>query len=204
MNANVFFSVTGTVTSIINNVTPALAILDRVKTKTLHQVSFNNLLVNHLGQMMWLYYGFRVWLMGIIAANVFTASLSFINLFLYVYHTGIFMRFSPIYVAAFAVGTAVAWMVLTPEVLGLACMILTILTSISTLEFIKNAVTHSDFRYVDLRMACSMLFCGINWTLYGIVNNDFASYTSNGFSAGLAVILLLTHFYYRTFKLKST
>ena len=204
MDPEVWLSAIGTAASVVNNVTPFLAILERVKLNTLNQIPFNNLKINHLSQLLWLYYSIRIWSMGLLIVNIFTTVLSFINLFLYVYKTGILPSFIGLYIGVFAVITSLSVFAMSPENLGLVCMMLTIGTSTSTLECVKNAAEKQDYRFVDLKMSCSMLFSATVWMLFGFATHDFAVWASNVFSVALAVILLLTHFYYRALKQKSS
>jgi uncharacterized protein with PQ loop repeat len=86
---------------------------------------------------------------------------------------------------------------LSNEVLGLVCIILTLIASVSTLESLQKTIVTGNYRFIDLKMASSASFSNSVWTLFGVVAGDFNVTASSGFSMSLALLLVITHLYYK-------
>ncbi|OMJ65253.1 hypothetical protein SteCoe_38694 [Stentor coeruleus] len=190
-------STNGTIASISNNITPVAAILERVKTNDLNQIPANYLKINHFTQVIWMCYSLKVWIIGLMAVNAFTSTLSCLNLFLYVIYSGQLVGFFPFYAMGLMSVVTVCMFVLSNEALGLVCIFLTLIASVSTLESLQKTIGTGNYRFIDLKMGCSASFSNSVWTLFGVVAGDFNVMAASGFSMSLAFLLVLTHLYYR-------
>jgi uncharacterized protein with PQ loop repeat len=194
MEAEFVLSSIGIVLSVINTVTPTIAIYRRAKTQNLHQVPLNFLRLNHACQLAWLIYSIMIISPSLIIINVITTFLSCVNLLLYVVYTGKIKDFLPKYFVSFVMSSFLTMNFASHEFVGSMCSVLTILTSVSSLESIQEALKTKDFNAIDIGMAFSGLLASAVWAMFGKITMDVHVYFSS--LVGVIVCLALTVVYY--------
>jgi uncharacterized protein with PQ loop repeat len=195
MSTVTMLSIMGTALSVFNSIAPIKAILDRVKSKELAQIPEIFLNINHLCQLIWLYYSIKKQDIDLIIVNGLTSLLTFIGLFLYNYHSNKLNSLRSQYLIGFIIASFFSY-VSPIELLGSVCLIVTFLTSLSTLESLQKVLKTKNYKFIDITMTSAGLLNATVWTWFGRETNDFNVAASSGFNVILGIGLILTYLYY--------
>ena len=96
-----------------------------------------------------------------------------------------------------AVNAATVFLVMSNEVCGTVCFVVSLVTAATTVETIANVIRTGNYLYIDLKMASVYFLTGVIWTAYGVLVKDFFVSGSNLFGAMLGLAMVLTHLYYK-------
>ncbi|OMJ73075.1 hypothetical protein SteCoe_28327 [Stentor coeruleus] len=194
MEAEIVLSSIGIILSVINTVTPTIAIYHRAKSQSLHQVPLNFLCLYHACQLSCLIYSIMIVSPSLIIINIITTFLSCINLLLYVMYTGKIEAFLPKYFVSFIMSSFLTMNFASYKFVGSMSSVLKILSSISSLESIKEALKTKDFKVIDIGMAFSGFLASAVWAMFGKITMDVYVYFSS--MVGVVICLTLTVVYY--------
>jgi uncharacterized protein with PQ loop repeat len=197
MEANLILAPLGIILSVVNNLTPTLAIFSRMKSDTVHQVPLTYLKLNHICQLFWLIYSLLIPSPVLIFCNLITTVASGFNLFLYVFSTKALLSFVPKYLVVFSTLNTLAFFYAASQEIGVVCSVLSIITAVASAEPLRSAVKTQEYSHVDVPMAFSGMICAAVWSLLGLANADMNIIVSNLFGVAVGLILILTHSYLR-------
>ena len=195
MEIEIVLSAMGTVLSVINSVTPTIAIYKRIKSGELHQISKNFLRLFHLCQITWVLYSITINSLSLIVVNVITAVLSGINVFLYEVYSGRSKVFFKGYLVFLLMWTILILRFTSFHIQGLFAVILSILSTISTAEALRNAIKLRNYKCIDANMAISGAMCSVIWLMFGLHMHDINVIASNLTGCLLGNVLIITHYY---------
>ena len=85
------------------------------------------------------------------------------------------------------------------EILGFACIILSVIASLANLESIQQIMVTNHYNSIDLKMTLSNLTSGLAWMIYGILISNMNIIFSNSISIIVSTILIIFHSYFRIF-----
>jgi uncharacterized protein with PQ loop repeat len=195
-------SIACTAISMVNNFTPFLVVLEKSKTKAFHQIPSKFLMLNHLGQSIWLIYGVKTGIMGVIISSGFCALFSFMGLSAFMYYTKRIQKFLPIYIVLVITICTIFHYFINTRSCGTIAFFVALIASAFTFESIYKAVVNESYLYIDLKMAGTYFLTGAIWTYYGYLVRDVFVANSNLFGMSLGFTMLMTHYYFRVLRPK--
>lgn len=196
MNILPFLSILGTVCSVVGNIGPILAVQDMIYLKQIDQIPHTFLILNHINQFLWLLYGYKAELQGIILVNFITTILTLACVFMIIKEKNTLKSFCPAYFLFCLVLVVTCTKFIKIGMLGRICTIFGLLSQGAAMESIIMVLKTGNYLFIDLKIVANILMNSIAWGLYGYFSNDRNVFLANFFGVIIGSILLGIYFYY--------
>ena len=196
MSILALLSILGTFCSVVGSIGPILAVQDKIYTKQIDQVPQTFLILSHIIQLLWLLYGFKAELPGIILVNFITTILTLACVLMIAREKKSLKSFCPAYLVFFFVTIVTCTGFIKIKILGRLCTIFGLLSQGAAMESIIMVFKTGNYLFIDLKIVANILMNSIVWGLYGYLSNDPNVFLVNFSGAITGLVLLGIYFYY--------